>query len=309
MFKKILLVFCTILLATNGWGQKSLPTSPTNHEWTVEELPMPHLQDSMRYTVNPDNILSQSDVDSLDAISRELRQRYGVEMICVVVSRVAGGEVYEWGDSLFNKYGFGKKGTDNGLLIVVSTLDREWRIFPGKGMEGVLPDAVCNRIGNRLMVPDMKNGEWGSAMRKAANAVNGVITADPDYAEFTSFEEESDDDIGGALGVIGGIGLGVGALVYFGRKKCPKCKTYMKVTQRRFIGYEGTKKVYELTYVCPKCGHSETNLEKVDINRGAAAAGAAGSILGSMGGRSGGGFSGGSFGGGSFGGGGAGGRF
>lgn len=309
MRNKILLLLLAPLLALSVQAQIAFNDSIS--AWSVNDLPMPHLQDSLRYTINPDLGLTAADVDTLDAVSYDLEHRFGVEMVCVMVGRVAGGDVYEWGDSLFTKYGFGKKGTDNGLLIVVSAVDRQWRIFPGKGLEGVLPDAVCNRIGNRLMVPYMKQGQWGEAMRQAAYAIHGILSQDPDYAEFTAFDEESDDDLGGAIGVISVIGLGIGALAYFGRKKCPKCKTYMKVTQRVLVSRTANTKTYQVTYVCPKCGHTQTDTERVNISSGSSAGGAImGGALGSaMRGGGGGGFSGGSFGGGSFGGGGAGGRF
>lgn len=276
------------------------------HAWTVDELPMPHLEDSTRYTVNPDLVLNSDYVDSIDAVSRHLRHQFGVEMVCVVVGKVAGDDVYAWGDSLFTKYGFGKHGTDNGLLIVVSALDREWRIFPGKGLEGVLPDAVCNRIGNRAMVPYLKENDYNRAMGNAVSTIYGILAEDPDFAEYTSFEEQRDDDLGGALGVIGALGLGIGAAAYFGRKKCPRCKAYMKTQSRTLISHVGSVKTYQVTYVCPKCGHTLTTTERVDLASRAAAAGAAASSFGRSGG---GGFSGGHFGGGSFGGGGAGGRF
>ena len=308
VIRTLLFIFMSFAAGlSDGQAQTSVTFSDSAHAWTVDELPMPHLEDSLRYTVNPDRALSSAYVDSLDVVSRHLRNQFGVEMVCVAVGRVAGGDVYAWGDSLFTKYGFGKRGTDNGLLIVVSALDREWRIFPGKGLEGVLPDAVCNRIGNRAMVPFLKEGKYDEALWNAACSVYGILAEDPDYAEYTNFDDESDDGLGGALGVIGGIGLGLGAIAYFGRKKCPRCKAYMKVQNRVLVSRVGTVKTYNVTYVCPKCGHSFTTTEKVDL---AASAAAAGSAIGSnRWGGGGGGFRGGHFGGGSFGGGGAGGRF
>ncbi len=300
-------LFSLLLYIIPAAAQIAVSFPDTIHAWTVDELPMPQLINSLNYTVNPDEAMSSEDVDTLDVISYALRDQFGIEMVCVCVGRVAGGDVYAWGDSLFTKYGFGKKGTDNGLLVVISVVDREWRIFPGKGLEGILPDAVCNRIGNRVMLPYLKEQQWGRAMVAAAKVVYGILKEAPEYAEFTNFEEESDDDLSGALGVIGALGLGMGAAAYFGRKKCPRCKAFMKTQSRTLISHIGAVKTYEVTYVCPKCGNVLTTTEKVNIadSAAAAAAGAASSRSWS----SGGGFRGGSFGGGSFGGGGAGGRF
>lgn len=309
MKRLLLVLLCAVCSIAADADSKVTFTNPDVPAWTVDKLPMPHLQDSLRYTVDPDHILDFERVDSLDAVSRLLRQRFGVEMVCVVVSRVAGGDVYTWGDSLFTKYQFGKAGTDNGLLIVVSGLDRQWRIFPGKGLEGVLPDAVCNRIGNRLLVPNLKEGDYGQALWQSVDAIYGILDNNPDYAEYTNFDDESDDGLGGAVGVFGALGLAFAGVAYFGRRRCPKCKAYMKLQERKFIKREGTVKIYECHYHCPKCGYSDTKTERIDVAATAASAAGAGRAFGRGGGSFGGGFRGGHFGGGSFGGGGAGGRF
>ena len=275
------------------------------HIWTVDELPMPHLVDSTRWTVNPDGLLSVEANDELDIISRQLHAKYGIEMVTVIVNNIAGDDLYAWGDSLFSKYKFGSAEGDNGLLVAVSINSRDWRIFTGKGLEGTLPDVVCNRVAHRIMLPYLQTGAIDSAMIYTAVAIEGIVEQDPDYVAYFSANEEGDDDLGSAVGIIGLLGLGIGAAAYFGRKKCPRCKAYMRVTQRELVSFTGTVKTYKVTHVCPKCGHTLVTTERVNI---AANAAAAGSVFGSSRG-GGGGFGGGSFGGGSYGGGGAGGKF
>jgi len=48
-------------------------------EYTVQEIPMVHLQDRTRYVSNPDGILSASAVAEMDRILYELEQKTGIQ--------------------------------------------------------------------------------------------------------------------------------------------------------------------------------------------------------------------------------------
>lgn len=54
---------------------------------------------------------------------------------------------------LFNKWGVGKKGWDNGLLILVSNKDRRVEFETGYGLVGILPDIACKQIQFEKMIP------------------------------------------------------------------------------------------------------------------------------------------------------------
>jgi len=65
---------------------------------------------------------------------------------------------------LFERWGIGKKGKDNGVLILVSPQERVWKIETGYGLEGVLPDIIASEIGRKVMVPYFKKGEFGKGL-------------------------------------------------------------------------------------------------------------------------------------------------
>ena len=283
-----------LLLPLSIYGQEVI--------YNADNIPMPHYKDANRYTSNPDNVLNQAAVDSIDAISLRLDKNHGIEMVFVVVNNVEGGDVYPVGEALFDKHKFGKKDKDTGLLVIISKNDRGYFIHTGKGMEGVLPDAICSRIGSKVLVPELKNDNWSEGALKTARAIEGIIEDDPEFAELVSAE---DDDEG--LGGIGIFVVGVAAAcvygAYAGRRKCPLCKKAMKQIGRQVVSKSGYITTYNVQYRCPKCGHEMSILEKVDRTP-SVGGGVGGGYRGSSGGSHGG-----SFGGGSYGGGGAGGRF
>ena len=49
----------------------------------------------------------------------------------------------------------GKKGFDNGVILVVAVKDRRLRLEVGYGLEGVLPDAIAKTITVDYIVPQL----------------------------------------------------------------------------------------------------------------------------------------------------------
>lgn len=275
--------------------------------WTPETLPMVHLQDSTRYVCNPDGVLSQATVDSLDFMLRGLKNARGVESVLIVVKHIEGNDPYNFCMKLGNSYGVGNKDKRTGLIILLSTEDRAYQIITGRGLEGTLPDAACYDIEQTHMVPYLKEGEWDEAMLRTTMAISVLVLDDP-----TLNPPDEEVNPWGLLGVMGLVGGGIYGLRRASQKKCPKCgKRKLKRTEFVHIKSDALYQHYRASYLCKACGHTFSEKTKLTHSQvsSAAAAGAAGSTFhhGSSFGRSS--SSGGSFGGGSFGGGGAGGRF
>lgn len=279
--------------------------------WTPENLPMVHLQDARRYVCNPDGILSQEAVDSLDRELALLEKETGVQTVAIVVGHIEGDDPYSFGQALADKYGIGHKGRDDGLIVLLCTLDRSYSILTGDGLEGVLPDVVCHRVEQNVMVPLLKEGEWSEAMLATIHALDRCIRQDPEMSAYTQSEEE-DDWLPGLLAI-----LTMGGLFAFGlhksKQKCPKCgKRKMKRVHEEFLKSNGNK-IFRTTYICKKCGHTFHHDMDADFtpSSGGGSSYSGGGWFGGGSSYSGGSssYSGGSFGGGHFGGGGASGRF
>lgn len=273
--------------------------------WNAENIEMTHLKDARRYVCNPDGVLSQTAVDSIDAALYQLDKTKGVEFVVVVVKRLEGGEPYEVGKQLFEKYKFGKKDADTGLLLILSTEDRAYFINTGKGLEGTLPDAICKRIGYRVMEPLMKEAKWDEAITSGVVSLIRVINEDQEFVE--ALNDDDSDMLGVGFGV-GGILLALGcgiAAERYSRPKCSRCGKRMKKVRKILTRKTHAARFYDVLYRCPHC-HNEMNrterfeVESTTMVGGGFGHGGYGGSHGSFGG---------SFGGGSYGGGGAGGRF
>ena len=75
---------------------------------------------------------------------------------------------------LFNYWGIGKAGSDNGILFLISYDDRRVEIETGHGIEEILPDAEVSNIIDTQIVPQYKKGNFD---RGTLNGTKAMISA------------------------------------------------------------------------------------------------------------------------------------
>ena len=278
--------------------------------YTPDNLPKVHLQNKYRYLCDPEGILSSAATDSIDRMLYRLEQQTGIETVVAVVPSIGQAECFDFCHELLNSWGVGKKGKDNGLVILLVTDQRCIQFYTGYGLEGVLPDAICKRIQVQAMIPYLKNGQWSEGMVVGIRATCARLDGSMENDSGTSEE----DSLWPVFVFLGFIVFGIITVILAVRaaSKCPKCgKHKLQRVSSQTVSIHNGVKTEEVTYLCRHCGHVVTRRERHGSDNYRGGRGGGPVIFGGGGffGGGGGGFSGGSFGGGSGGGGGAGSRF
>jgi len=124
------------------------------------------------------NAVSQEYRDKLSGLIGELEEKTGTEIAVVTVTSIAPYDERSYARMLFDSWKPGKKGKDNGVLILLAVKERRWRIETGYGVEGILPDGLCGEIGRNYMVPYFKSGNYGEGLYRGVAAVAGIIAKD-----------------------------------------------------------------------------------------------------------------------------------
>ncbi len=146
-------------------GDRNLPADIThNKQYTVDEVPNPKTNDASAFVANPDGIISEETVYQLNTMLQNLEAKNKAEIAVVVLNSIGDNDIFDFGVELFERWGIGKKGSDNGLLILFVLDQRKIRFETGYGLEGVLPDAICKRIQMNEMVPYFKEGNYDEGM-------------------------------------------------------------------------------------------------------------------------------------------------
>ncbi|MDF7807891.1 TPM domain-containing protein [Pontiellaceae bacterium B12219] len=110
------------------------------------------------------NVISASDKRQLESMIDELEQKTGAEIAVVTLQSLDGGQIDDFTNRLFEKWGVGQKGKDNGLMFLAAMQDRKMRIEVGYGLEGAIPDSKAGRIRRDVITPYFKANQPGKGI-------------------------------------------------------------------------------------------------------------------------------------------------
>lgn len=105
----------------------------------------------------------------------QLQKKTGAEMAVVTLRSLDGGQIDDFANKLFQKWGLGKKGQDNGVLLLVAIEDRKARVEVGYGLEPILPDALAGRVLNEQLFPAFKQQRYAEGLDQATQRIVGIV--------------------------------------------------------------------------------------------------------------------------------------
>jgi uncharacterized protein len=120
-------------------------------------------------------ILSSGEAQQLSALLSGIERATTAEVIIVTVNNLGGDSAFGFAQELYTRWGIGKKDKNNGLLILVSTSEREFRMHTGYGLEGALPDGYLGGLYRDYIVPSFGAGRYYEGLMQVL--VNGIVPA------------------------------------------------------------------------------------------------------------------------------------
>ncbi|GGD35635.1 TPM domain-containing protein [Pseudoxanthomonas indica] len=124
---------------------------------------------------------------TLDAATRQqleqqalaLQQRKGSQLQVLVVASTEPEGIEQYTQRVFDQWKLGRKGVDDGVLLIVAKDDRRVRIQPGYGLEGAIPDAIANRVIQEYLVPKFRQGDFAGGIDDASAQLIKLIDGEP----------------------------------------------------------------------------------------------------------------------------------
>jgi uncharacterized protein len=139
----------------------------------VQDLPQP-----TDYVSDFAHVLSPQTIAQLDSICGQLdHTKANAQIAVVTIHSLNGEDPADYADELEGKWKMGRKGSDRGLLVLLAVDDHKYRIEPGYGLEGILPDGKVGDIG-RSMIPYLRARDYDGAVTVAVGQIAQVIAAD-----------------------------------------------------------------------------------------------------------------------------------
>lgn len=123
------------------------------------------------YVVDQTGTLTPSEKNSLISKLRTFDTQTSTQIVIVIINSLEGETIEEKSIEIAEYNKIGRKGNDNGILILVAKNDRKVRIEVGYGLEGILPDVRVNDILERDIKPNFQAGEYYEGLDKAVNSI------------------------------------------------------------------------------------------------------------------------------------------
>ncbi len=149
-------------------------TSSAQQTFTPETIPNPK-NGGTGYVSDADNILDPSDITELNRLIAQLEDSSTAQIAVVLVNSIGIENPKDFATRLFNYWGIGQADTDNGLLIFTVMDQHRTEFETGYGLEAVLTDAMCYRVGMQELVPEFKKGNYGAGLIKAVTRIKGIL--------------------------------------------------------------------------------------------------------------------------------------
>lgn len=120
-------------------------------------------------------ILSNENEYALTALAGDLEKKTTAQLAILTLDTVRPLDIETYAVTLFEKWGIGQRGKDNGVLLLVAIRDRQMRIEVGYGLEGAIPDALAKIINSEYILPSFKAGDFDGGVAKGAVAIAKLI--------------------------------------------------------------------------------------------------------------------------------------
>ena len=123
--------------------------------------------------------LDVSQKQILETRLAEFEAKKGVQIAVLLVPTTQPETIEQYGIRVSEAWKLGRKGIDDGVLLLVAKEDRTLRIEVGYGLEGVIPDAVAKRIISETIIPHFKNANYYNGIAMGVEQLIAIIEGEP----------------------------------------------------------------------------------------------------------------------------------
>ncbi len=129
------------------------------------------------YVTDDAGILGETRRAQLESYLDQLERRTGAQFAVLTVDSTGADEPDAYKVRVFKAWGIGRKGSDEGLLLLVAMRERRLVFETGYGLEGTLPDGWEGRTLREVVAPRFRAGDYDDGVTAAVIAAAQRIAA------------------------------------------------------------------------------------------------------------------------------------
>lgn len=138
-------------------------------------LPIPALKAPLTDQVG---LLDTASAEALNQKLLTFEQEKGSQIAVLIVATTAPEDIFSYAFRVADAWKLGRKGVDDGVLMVIAINDRTSNLQIGYGLEGAIPDARAKQILDDIMAPHFKRGDFAAGINAGTDALITLINGE-----------------------------------------------------------------------------------------------------------------------------------
>jgi uncharacterized protein len=159
-------------------------------------------------------LLSREQAGAMNDRLAQFEQETGHQIAVLTLTSLDGDALEDFSIRVAETWKIGHKGNDNGVILLVVRDDRKLRIEVGYGLEGVLSDAIANRIIQEVIVPRFRDRDFAGGIESGVAAIIQATRGEPISAVPGTPKRSADSRLSAILLLLAGTAL-FGSVVGF----------------------------------------------------------------------------------------------
>lgn len=123
--------------------------------------------------------LSASEIAFLEQKLSAFEKTKGSQIAVLIVPATQPETIEEYSIRVVEAWQLGRKGVDDGILLLIAKNERALRIEVGYSLEGAVPDAMAKRIIAEIITPRFKQGHFAEGIDAGIEAIIKLIQGEP----------------------------------------------------------------------------------------------------------------------------------
>ncbi|HYN26844.1 MAG TPA: TPM domain-containing protein, partial [Burkholderiales bacterium] len=142
----------------------------------AEDAPIPPLTGRV---VDLNGTLTVDQKRELEASLEGFEKRKGSQIAVLITGSTFPEPIESFALRVAEAWKIGRKGVDDGIVLVIARSDQAMRIEVGYGLEGAVSDAVAKRLIEEEFIPRFRGGDFYGGLRSGLDRLMRVIDGEP----------------------------------------------------------------------------------------------------------------------------------
>jgi uncharacterized protein len=112
---------------------------------------------------------------ALEAKLDAFEKSKGSQVAVLIVPSIGTETIEEYAGRVTDEWKLGRKGVDDGVLLLVAKQERKIRIQSGRGVQGTLTDALSRRIVADIVAPRFRTGDFAGGIEAGVDSIMKAI--------------------------------------------------------------------------------------------------------------------------------------